>query len=108
MTVFVDSMRASFGRLVLCHMIADGEAELHAMADAIGVSRRWYQGDHYDVALSKRKLAIGLGAVEITWREASLMTVLRRRDPAAPLVTPERGREIVRGRLAALSLPPGA
>ena len=58
MTVYVDDMRAPFGRLVMCHMIADTPAELHAMADRIGVARKWFQnkgsGPHYDIALSKR------------------------------------------------------
>jgi hypothetical protein len=57
----------------------------------IGVQRKWHQGDHYDVSLSKRAAAVALGAKEITWRECGLMTVLRRRDPAAPLVTPDEG-----------------
>lgn len=73
MTVYVDDMRAKFGRMVMCHMLADTEAELHAMADKIGVARRWYQvkasAPHYDIALSKRALAVQAGAVEITWRE---------------------------------------
>jgi hypothetical protein len=58
MTVYVDDMRARYGRMVMCHMVADTEAELHAMADRIGVARRWYQGDHYDVCLAKRALAL--------------------------------------------------
>jgi hypothetical protein len=91
MTVYVDDMRAAFRNLIMCHMIADTAAELHAMADKIGVARRWYQGDHYDIALSKRVAAVRAGAVQITWRECSLMTVLRRRDPAATLVTPAEG-----------------
>lgn len=98
MTVYVDDMRARFGRLILCHMIADTAAELHAMADRVGVARRWHQGDHYDIALSKRALAIAAGAVEITWRCRGLMTVRRRRDPTAPLVTPAEGRAIILAR----------
>ena len=54
MTVYVDDMKARFGRMVMCHMIADTEEELHVMADRIVVARRWHQGDHYDIALSKR------------------------------------------------------
>lgn len=69
MTVYVDDMRASFGRMKMCHMIADNENELHAMADKIGVARRWYQVQashpHYDVCMSKRALAVKHGAVEI-------------------------------------------
>jgi hypothetical protein len=100
MTVYVDDMCAHFGRLIMCHMIADTEAELHAMADAIGVARRWYQRDHYDIALSKRAQAVALGAQEITWRDCGLMTVRRRRDPHAPLLTPDQGRAWLAGRAA--------
>lgn len=78
MTVYVDDMRAQFGRLVMCHMIADTEGELHRMADAIGVARKWYQGDHYDISLSKRALALVAGAVEITWRQCGAMCSNRR------------------------------
>lgn len=76
MSVYVDDMRAPFGRLIMCHMVADTEAELHAMADRIGVDRKWYQYPkksrypHYDIALSKRALAVEAGAKEIRWRDA--------------------------------------
>lgn len=84
MTVYVDDMRAQYGRLVLCHLLATDDAELHAMADTIGVSRRWWQrsargGDsHYDICLTKRALAIQNGAVPITMRQASAMNARRR------------------------------
>jgi len=72
--VYVDDMRAPYGRLIMCHMIADSDEELHAMAERIGVARRWHQkpgpGSHYDIALSKRALAVAAGALEITWRQA--------------------------------------
>jgi len=60
----------------MCHMVADTLDELHAMADRIGMQRRWYQGPpatawpHYDIALTKRALAVDAGAVEIRWRDA--------------------------------------
>jgi hypothetical protein len=76
--VYVDDMRASFGRMVMCHMIADTEAELHAMAEHIGVARRWYQGNHYDIALSKRALAIAAGVMEISQRQCAAMISRRR------------------------------
>lgn len=84
MAVYVDNMRAKFGRMVMCHMIADTDEELHRMARQIGVSRRWWQGppkhrSHYDIALSKRALAVAAGAVEITWRQTALMTMRRAR-----------------------------
>lgn len=84
MTVYVDDMRAPFGRLLMCHMLADTDEELHTMADRIGVARRWWQspektsGSHYDIALSKRALAVAAGAVEITMRQASAMNMRRR------------------------------
>ena len=70
------------------------------MAARIGIERRWYQGDHYDVTMDRRARAVEYGAREITWRHCSLMTVLRRRDPAAPLVSPEEGAAWLRARLA--------
>ena len=78
MTVYVDDMRAQFGRMVMCHMIADASDELHAMARSIGVRRRWCQHEgtwkeHYDVCLSRRAMAVAAGAVEITWRDAGTM-----------------------------------
>lgn len=77
-------MRARLGRLVLCHMLADSAEELHAMADRIGVARRWYQPPtltvvgHYDIALSKRSRAIAAGAIEISKRQAGAMNMRRR------------------------------
>ena len=75
MSVYVDDMRAPYGRMIMCHMCADSETELHDMADKIGVDRKWYQGNHYDVSLSKRKLAVQYGAVEISMRE--MVSVVR-------------------------------
>jgi Protein of unknown function (DUF4031) len=82
-TVYVDDYKASFGRMKMCHMVADTEEELHAMADAIGVARKWFQqkpsGDHYDIALSKRMLALSCGAREITTKQCAAMCRNRRR-----------------------------
>lgn len=73
MSVYVDSSLYRFGRMVMCHMIADSPEEIHAMADRIGVDRRWFQDPktsnkvsfpHYDIAKSKRALAIAAGAIE--------------------------------------------
>jgi hypothetical protein len=92
MTVYVDDMKAEFQpshapgrRYVMCHMIADTEAELHAMADRIGVLRKWYQGDHYDITQSKRALAVKAGAKEIPLRELAKMAMARRRERAAAM-----------------------
>lgn len=72
--VFVDDMCADFGQMKMCHMLADSSEELIEMADKIGVQRKWLQKagtyyEHFDVCLSKRKLAIANGAREINSRE---------------------------------------
>lgn len=76
MAVYVDDMRNPLGRMLMCHMLADTPAELHAMADQIGVARRHHQGDHYDICQAKRALAVRYGAREVTRRE---MVQIRRR-----------------------------
>lgn len=68
--VYVDDMEAPFGHMIMCHMIADTTEELLSMADKIGIQRKWIQcpgtpKEHFDIALSKRKLAVRFGAVEI-------------------------------------------
>jgi hypothetical protein len=80
---YVDDMRAGFGRMIMCHLIADTEAELLAMVDKIGVARRWHQHagthrSHFDIALSKRAQAVKFGAMEITWKQLGCMTARRR------------------------------
>lgn len=78
MSVYVDGMRAPYGRMVMCHMFADTSEELHAMADQVGVARRWCQAqgtarEHYDICLSKRRRAVALGAREIGNREVAAL-----------------------------------
>ncbi|MBI1207428.1 MAG: DUF4031 domain-containing protein [Azospirillum sp.] len=95
MTVYVDDMKAKFGRMTMCHMIADSDDELHAMADAVGVSRRYHQAppehaSHYDIAQSKKAMAIARGAIPITWRQCGLM--IRRRAKTGELGPPEDAR----------------
>lgn len=77
MTVYVDDVRHEFGRMVMCHMWADTDNELLAMADHIGVARKWIQGHpelsfgkhrkaswvHFDIALGPKAKAIAAGAV---------------------------------------------
>lgn len=95
MTVYVDDMRA-------CHMIADTDDELHAMADRIGVARKWHQSppkashSHYDICLSKRAQAVAAGAIEITWKQAACMA--HRRRVTGELGSPEDAVEWIRHR----------
>lgn len=74
MSVCVDTARHPFGRMVMCHMTADTLEELLAMVDRIGVARKWLQGwpqhqhTHFDIAQSKRALAVAAGAHEVDGR----------------------------------------
>ncbi len=79
MTVYVDDMRAPYGRMIMCHMIADSDDELRAMARRIGVDERHHQGDHFDVCLQKRALAVKAGAVELTRMKLGRMVIEQRR-----------------------------
>ncbi len=88
MAVFVDDMHldpmGQYRGMKMSHMLADSDEELHAMADLIGVQRRWHQAppkastSHYDIAMSKRALAVQAGAIEITLRQAAAMCARRR------------------------------
>lgn len=74
MSVYVDNMRARFGRMIMCHMRADSTEELLAMADTIGVARKWIQypgtsREHFDICLSAKAKAIAAGAIELTMVE---------------------------------------
>ena len=82
MAVYVDDMAAPFGRMVMFHMVADTDDELHAMADRIGVARRWHQKpgtphSHYDICKAKRAQDVAHGAVEID--RAGLVAVIKRK-----------------------------
>lgn len=73
MSVYVDEPVHPFGRMLMCHMMADTHDELVAMADHIGVARKWLQHpgewcEHFDVCKSKRALAVEAGAHEVTSR----------------------------------------
>jgi hypothetical protein len=97
MAVYVDDMwrlpMGQFRGMRMSHMIADTEDELHAMADKLGLKREWYQGDHYDVSKGVRGKAIAFGAREITVRQLSAMTMLRRWGH--PMGDPETAMERV-------------
>jgi hypothetical protein len=78
MPCYVDDMQEPFGNMIMCHLWADTDDELLAMVDKIGVGRKWIQGHptlslekyrdaswvHFDIALSKRSLAVKAGAIQ--------------------------------------------
>lgn len=83
MAVYVDDMKASYGRMKMCHMMADTTEELLAMAERIGVDRKWIQyagtvREHFDIALTKRAIAVEAGAVEVTKRDIGMLIRKRR------------------------------
>jgi hypothetical protein len=79
MPVFVDAPRHRVGQMIMCHMLADSVDELMAMADRIGVDRKWFQPHshpHFDICKSARAQAIAAGAIEVSNRE--LVEVMKR------------------------------
>jgi len=86
MSVYVDDMQASYGRMVMCHMIADSSQELIAMALKIGVHPKWIQchgtyKEHFDICLAKKTLALKNGALQVTQIELARKLVERRKKP---------------------------
>ena len=74
MTVYVDNEQMPYGRMKMCHMLADTTAELLAMADQIGVARKHLQypgtpKEHFDICMTKRAAAIKLGAIDASRRQ---------------------------------------
>lgn len=67
-----------------CHMITDQAdlAELHEMAQKIGLKRAWFQDKpgrpHYDLTKSRRDVAVECGAVQVSSRQA--LKILQERD----------------------------
>ena len=76
-------------------MYADTHEELVAMADAIGVARRWIQypghsvREHFDIAMSKRALAVQHGAIETTWLDYGKWAGRKQRAPTTGQPEPQ-------------------
>lgn len=76
MGVYVDGLRPTiqspkWPHTVGCHLVADKEKELHKFAKKLGLNKKWVHHNkgnmpHYDLTARKRRLAVQLGAVEIT------------------------------------------
>lgn len=97
MSVYIDRANLSFGRMQMCHMLADTLDELHAMADRVGLKRQWFQPastPHYDVCQAKRRLALAAGAIEVSNRQ---LVSLIRKWRAAKLCPRCKGQKYDRG-----------
>ena len=106
MAVYIDNFNAPFGRMKMCHMIADTTDELLEMVDKIGVHRRWIQyrgtpNEHFDICLAKKKIAVAFGAKEINFRDYGRM--VQDRCPHTETVAMESGGK--RCTLCVKSLP---
>lgn len=71
---FYELTGRNFGRYKMSHMIADTTEELLSMATKLGLRMEWLQhpgtcNEHFDITLSKRKIAVALGAKEINARD---------------------------------------
>lgn len=98
MAVYVDSLMDHGwklrGRATLnCHLFTDAVdlAELHAMAERIGMRRAWFQParacPHYDLTPARRAAAVAAGALEVERRRAVAIWRARRAALAAePMV----------------------
>jgi len=81
--VLVDPAVWPWRGLLWAHLVSDSSYdELHEFAARLGVPRRGFQGDHYDVPASVREQALALGAQDVSARE------LLRRLKAAGLRRP--------------------
>lgn len=70
MTVLVDAAIWPFEGRRWAHLVSDESFdELHSFAERLGIPRRAFQGDHYDVPSDYRERALELGAHAVTSRE---------------------------------------
>jgi hypothetical protein len=70
-----------------CHLVSDESFdELHAFAERLGLPKRAFHGDHYDLPEAHRPAAIALGATAVGSRE------LLRRLKSAGLRLPPAAR----------------
>lgn len=104
MTVYVDDVRHRYGRMIMCHMWADSLDELMAMADRIGMNRKWLQQPpkaswvHFDVSLTMKARAMAAGAV-LTDRYGPVEHVARLRGDTEKLASIQRLRAARSARL---------
>jgi hypothetical protein len=70
MAVLVDEARWKWRGRLWAHLVSDvSYDELHGFAAALGIPRRAFQGDHYDVPSEARDEAIARGAEAVDSRQ---------------------------------------
>lgn len=81
--VYVDKRKYNYKHMVMCHLLADSKLELLEFANKLNLNSKHIQfentyKEHFDICLTKRKLAIQLGAIEISNKELySLLNIKR-------------------------------
>ena len=66
MAVLIDEPRWWFRGRTWCHLVSDTSLdELHAFVEPLGIPRRAFQGDHYDIPEEHRPEVVAAGAVEV-------------------------------------------
>lgn len=67
MSILIDSAVWPRRGQLWAHLVSDHSyAELHEFAEGLGIPRRAFQGDHYDLPATLRTEAIGRGAIPVT------------------------------------------
>jgi hypothetical protein len=105
MSVYVGVPMWEFRGMIMCHMVADTEKELDAMAFELMLEKEWKQEPkretgigslvHYDISKSKRNEAIKMGAIPLDdlYAEVDVLDRLANRPRKKhPKVKAEKGR----------------
>ena len=89
MAVLIDEARWWWRDRKWCHLVSDTSLEeLHAFAQRVGIPRRGFHGDHYDVPEEHRDEVVAAGALEVESRE-----LVRRLRSAGLRLTPAQRRD---------------
>ena len=68
--IFIDPPRWPARGRLWSHLVSDRSyAELHAFAELLGVPRRAFDRDHYDLPGERARVAVWLGATLVSSRE---------------------------------------
>jgi hypothetical protein len=82
--ILVDPATWPYRERLWAHLVSDSSYdELHTFAERLGIPRRGFQGDHYDVPAELRLQAIELGAIPVPAKELLARLIgagLRRRQ----------------------------
>ena len=98
MAILVDRPRWHWKGRVWAHLVSDESLdELRAFAARLGVPRRGFQGDHYDIPAEHRTRALAVGARAVTSRE--IVQALRATGLRTRRRTTVNGRNAAGGRV---------